>query len=68
VAVGRALFDTKNANVNDGSMKGHLLFVATVLGFGALILLAGCAEDSGWNTGFMGTPMNSQATPSDSYR
>jgi hypothetical protein len=50
-------------------MKGYLLFIATVLGLGALTFLAGCAaEDSGWNTGFMGSPMNSNATPSDSYR
>jgi hypothetical protein len=49
-------------------MKGYLLLFATVLGLGAFTLLAGCAEDSGWNTGFMGSPMNSQATPSDSYR
>jgi len=49
-------------------MKGHLLFLATVLGLGALIFLAGCAEDSGWDTGFKGSPMNSNATPSDSYR
>jgi hypothetical protein len=54
--------------MNDCSMKGYLLFVATILGLGAWILLAGCAEDSGWNTGFMGAPMNSNATPSDSYR
>jgi hypothetical protein len=51
-----------------GTMKGYLLFVAAVLGLGASIFLAGCAEDSGWNTGFMGTPMNSNATPSDTYR
>lgn len=49
-------------------MKGCLLLVATVLGLGASIFFAGCAEDSGWNTGFMGTPMNSNATPSDTYR
>jgi hypothetical protein len=51
-----------------GLMKGYLLLIATVAGLGALTFLAGCAEDSGWNTGFMGSPMNSQATPSDSYR
>jgi hypothetical protein len=49
-------------------MKGYLLLIATVLGLGALSFLAGCAEDSGWYTGFMGSPMNSNATPSDTYR
>jgi hypothetical protein len=49
-------------------MKGYLLLVATISGLGALIFLAGCTEDSGWNSGFMGAPMNSSATPSDSYR
>jgi hypothetical protein len=49
-------------------MKGYLLFVATILGLGASIFLSGCAEDSGWKTGFMGTPANSNAVPSDSYR
>jgi hypothetical protein len=48
-------------------MKGYLFLIATVLGLGALTFLAGCAEDSGWDTGFMGTPMNSNATPSN-YR
>jgi hypothetical protein len=66
--VNRALLDSKKTDVNDCSMKGHLLFLATVLGLGALIFLAGCAENSGWDTGFMGAPMNSNATPSDSYR
>jgi hypothetical protein len=66
--VNRALLDSKKSDVNDFSMKGHLLFLATLLGLGALIFLAGCAEDSGWNTGFIGSPMNSNATPSDSYR
>jgi hypothetical protein len=66
--VNRALLDSKKSDVNDCSMKGHLLFLATVLGLGALIFLAGCAENSGWDTGFMGAPMNSNATPSDSYR
>jgi hypothetical protein len=51
-----------------GLMKGYLLCFVTVLGLGALVLLAGCAEDSGWSTGFMGAPMNSNATPSDTYR
>ncbi|MFY9984778.1 MAG: hypothetical protein WAK31_08465 [Chthoniobacterales bacterium] len=54
--------------MNDCPMKGHLLLVAVVLGLGALVSLAGCADDSGWNTGFMGAPMNSNATPSDTYR
>jgi hypothetical protein len=49
-------------------MKGILQLVATVLGLGTLLFLTGCAEDSGWNTGFSGIPMNSSATPSDSYR
>ena len=49
-------------------MKGYLLFVIAALGLGALVSLAGCADDSGWNTGFMGAPMNSNATPSDTYR
>jgi hypothetical protein len=49
-------------------MKGILRFAATVFGLGALIFLAGCAEDSGWNTGFSGFPLNSSATPSNSYR
>ena len=52
----------------DGTMKGYVLFVASVLVLGSLIFLAGCAEDSGWNTGFEGAPLNSNATPSDSYR
>jgi hypothetical protein len=51
-----------------GTMKGYLLLLATVLVFGSMIFLAGCAENSGWNTGFMGTPMNSNATPTDSDR
>jgi hypothetical protein len=68
VTINQTLFDTKKADVNDGSMKGYLLFAAAVLGLGALTFLAGCAEDSGWNTGFMGAPMNSNATPSDTYR
>jgi hypothetical protein len=49
-------------------MKGYLLFAIAVLGLAALVSLAGCVEDSGWNTGMMGAPMNSNATPSDTYR
>jgi hypothetical protein len=40
--------------------------VAAVLGLGTLIFLNGCAEESGWNTGLQGMPLNSAATPSDS--
>jgi hypothetical protein len=51
-----------------GPYEGLSLVDRNALGLGALTFLAGCVEDSGWNTGFMGSPMNSNATPSDSYR
>jgi hypothetical protein len=47
-------------------MKGIIRLVAAVLGLGTLLFLDGCAEESGWNTGFQGMPLNSAATPDDS--
>ncbi len=39
-------------------MKGWLTLCFGVVAIGALVLVTGCAEDSGWNAGMMGLPVN----------